>query len=256
MTLLGHEDKLDFEFTFTISSVREIPDDKLECYDKLSSDFVKACYEGNEAKVDRMLKNNICMLNTKAACGMNGFMIACRKGFTEIVSLILKSVVKMGCHEGMFDVNDTGTEQDITGFTMAILEGHIEVVKVIAEQKPFKGFEFSFNWQDGEDGHTPLMHACKNGKKDIVNYFLKFAKSKKKVDFDLNQEDIHGNTAFHLACLNKHEEIVDLIIQSADKLKIQLDLKNEDEQTGYDLFPEKFEEQSAPGPSKKPRTDA
>ena len=172
------------------------------------------------------------------------------------ITLCLDGLLQMGYHEGMFDVNDTGTEQDITGFTMAILEGHIEVVKVIMEQKPFRGFEVSLNWRDGKDGHTPLQHACKNGKKDIVNYFLKFAKSKKKVDFDLNQEDADGNTAFHLACLNKHEEIVDLIIQSADKLKIQLDLKNENEQTGYDLFPEKFEEQSAPGPSKKPRTDA
>ena len=62
-----------------------------------------------------------------------------------------------------------------------------------------------------------------------------------------------------LACLNKKEDIVDLIIRSADKLKIELDLKNDDGKTGYDLFPDNFEEDNTPGrpgPSKKLRLEA
>ena len=68
-------------------------EDKLKCYDSVCSEFVKACHEGNEAKVDRMLKDNIkdLDLRKRADCGMNGFMIACLKGHVGMVSLFLKN---------------------------------------------------------------------------------------------------------------------------------------------------------------------
>ena len=67
-----------------------------------------------------------------------------------------------------------------------------------------------------------------------------------------------GNTAFHYACQAKKEDVVDLIIGSAERLKIELQLKNNDGitgliLTGYDHWPEKFE---CPRTSKKPRLEA
>ena len=57
-----------------------------------------ACYDGNEAKIDRMLKNNNAVqkkINMPASCGMNGFMIACCKGYAEVVSLFLKNASRL-----------------------------------------------------------------------------------------------------------------------------------------------------------------
>ena len=222
------DDKLDFKVTFKISSVSEIPMEKLECryHNHETSEFNQACYEGNEAKVDRLLKVKDLDLKTFAECEMNGFMIACRKGFTEIVSLVLKYVAKMNNRENrdkLLDINGLGGRgMNLSGLTMAILEGHIEIVKMITQQE---AFQVDLNSVEGEDGHSPFMYACKKGMKDIVKYLLQLAEFKTKEKFDLNRTDSYGNTAFHLACLNKKEDIVDLIIRSADKLKIELDFK-------------------------------
>ena len=65
---------------FKISSASEIPMENLELrYQNYeTSEFNQACYEGNEAKVDRLLKDGIkdgLDLKTFAECDMNGFMI-------------------------------------------------------------------------------------------------------------------------------------------------------------------------------------
>ena len=149
-----------------------------------TSEFNQACYEGNEAKVDRLLKDGIkdgLDLKTFAECDMNGFMIACRKGFTEIVSLVLKYAAKMNNRDEdddawLLDINDQGgSRMDLSGLTMAILEGHTEIVKIITQQE---AFQVDLNSVEGEDGHSPFMYACKKGMKDIVRYFLQLAESK------------------------------------------------------------------------------
>ena len=105
------------------------------------------------------------------------------------------------------------------------------------------------------DYKTPFMHACQNGLTEIVAYFLKLAESKKS-DFDLNATAENENTAFHYACHAQKEDVVDLIIASAEKLKIDLHLMNDDGITGYDHWPEKFESYTLPETSKKPRQTA
>ena len=105
------------------------------------------------------------------------------------------------------------------------------------------------------DYKTPFMHACQNGLTEIVAYFLKLAESKKS-DFDLNATAENENTAFHYACHAQKEDVVDLIIASAEKLKIDLHLMNDDGITGYDHWPEKFESYTLPGTSEKPRQTA
>ena len=100
--------------------------------------------------------------------------------------------------------------------------------------------------------NTPFMHACQSASKEIVAYFLKFAESKKSDKFNLNARDKNGNTAFHFACINKNEDIVNLIKDAAAKLKIELDLQNNQGKTGYALWPDKSED---PETSKRPRLD-
>ena len=133
---------------------------------------------------------------------------------------------------------------------MAVLEGNLEIVKLLTQEK---SINIDLNTKDAAYSKTPFMHACQNGFIDIVAYFLKLAESTKSKDFDLNAMADNGNTAFHYACQAEKEDVVDLIIGSAERLKIELQLKNNDGITGYDQWPEKF---GCPGTSKKPKLEA
>ena len=237
-----------FSFSIIISSLTMVSEKGQSCFDSDCTDFFTACHDGNEAKVDRMMKDNNEVkkkINLLAHCGMNGFMIACRKGYAEMVSLFLKKASAM-----QLDVNAKDKKNGQTALTMAVLEGNLEIVKLLTQEK---SINIDLNTKDAAYSKTPFMHACQNGFIDIVAYFLKLAESAKSKDFDLNATADNGNTAFHYACQAKKEDVVDLIIGSAERLKIELQLKNNDGITGYDHWPEKF---GCPGSSKKPRLEA
>ena len=260
--LLSDDTNISFEWNTRIFSSNEIPPSDLRCYESNNSQFVEACHEGNEAKVDQLLKSAFLNLNVVALCGMNGFMIACKKGFARIVSLIMKYVSERAIEfepeiTSAF-VNAKHQKNGQSALTLAVLEGHLEVVKILTEENEF--FKVDFNAKDGDRLATPFMYACQSGFKEIVSHLLKLAETRKKKIFDLHARDKNQNTAFHYACSGKFEDIVDLIIGFADKLEIPLDLKNNDGKTGYDLWPEKFEEMvvsNRPGPlcSKRPRVE-
>ena len=248
--LVSDEDDnvVSFVYGVTISSTVDINIEDLECHehDQDCTDFVVACHQGNEAKVAHMLKNNPKVrkkINTMATCGMNGFMIACRKGFLEIVSLFLKNAWELE-----LDVNAKDKKKGLSGLTMAVMEGNLEIVKLLTKNK---SIEIDLNTMDGAYFETPLMYACTYGFQDIVAYFLKLAESKKSHEFNLNAADKYGNTAFHHACISENEDIVELIIESAGKLKIELEAKNNEEKTGYDLWPDKLGNDNFSKTSKK-----
>ena len=242
------EKKLLFRFAVFIGSSSYIERDDLTVRDADCTEFVLACDDGNEAKVDRMLKDNTEVqrkINDKAQCGMNGFMIACRKGYTEIVSMFLKKATALD-----LDITAEDHKNGQTGLTMAVLGGHLEIVKLLTKEP---SINVNLNTSDDKLWRTPFMYACQLGFKDIVAYFLKLAESKKRDSFDLNKTDGHKNTAFHLACLYERDCVVDLIMDSIEKLKIDTTLKNQDGKTGFDLWPDKFEDENAPRPAKRPR---
>ena len=185
-------------------------------------------------------------VNMLAACGMNGVVIACRKGYAEMVSLFLKKASTL-----QLTVNAKDTKKGQTALTMAVLERNLEIVKLLTQEQ-----SIDLNTTDAAYCKTPFMYACQNGLIEIVAYFLKLAETKKSKDFDLNAKADNGNTAFHYACHAEKEDVVDLIIGSAGKLKIELQLMNNDGITGYDHWPEKFESNISTGISKKPRLEA
>ena len=61
----------------------------------------------------------------------------------------------------------------------------------------------------------------------------------KSLNLDLNKAQKNGMTAFHTACNNKHEEIVDYLIANSEEFGINL-LAEVNGYTGYHLWPEKF----------------
>ena len=199
--------------------------------------------------IDRLLKNNTEVrkkINMTANCGMNGFMIACRKGYAEVVSLFLQKA-SHPLLEWDFNLKDGKRGQ--TGLTMAVIEGHLEIVKLLTQRE--LPIDVNVNTTD-DFSKTPFMYACQNGFKDIVVHFLKMAESRKE-DFDLNAVDNLGNTAFHYACQAKKVKVVDLIVKSADRLKIELDVNNKEGKTGRDFWPKMFEYANVPLPAKRRR---
>ena len=68
-------------------------------------------------------------------------------------------------------------------------------------------------------------------------------------DFDIffGITGLTGQTGFHSACEQKHDELVDWMISSKgrwEKFGIRLESLDNEGRTGYDLWPEKFKEKS------------
>ena len=229
-------------FEIMISSSTHMDRDELIYQERNNdlSNFIKACHDGNEAKVDRMLKNNGEVqkkLNNFTACGMNGLMIACRRGCAEVVNLILKKAREL---ELNVNVNAKDKKKGQTALTMAVLEGNLEIVKILTQEPSFK---VDFNTADAAYSKTPLIYACQFGFTDIAKYLLEsFESETLNGPFDLNAADDNGNTALHHASLCQNEDIVDLILEAAERMEIDVELKNNDGKTGSDLWPDKFEE--------------
>jgi ankyrin repeat protein len=60
-------------------------------------------------------------------------------------------------------------------------------------------------------------------------------KKSSELKIDLNIKDNNGNTALHIACLNGHSEIVEIIIKNSSELKIDLNSKEEGGWTAFHL---------------------
>ena len=58
---------------------------------------------------------------------------------------------------------------------------------------------------DGDDGWTPFMWACWNGRKDVVKLFLEHSEK-----IDLNARDKFGETAFMIAWECERKDVVKL----------------------------------------------
>ena len=98
----------------------------------------------------------------------------------------------------------------------ATKQGHTDCVELLLNRQ-----RIDVNLKD-ETGDTAFIFACMKGHTDIVKLFLEEAAYR---DIDFNAE---GSTksAYTWAVFNQHEEIVNLLKENSEKLKIDLSLKN------------------------------
>ena len=73
-------------------------------------------------------------------------------------------------------------------------------------------------------GNEDFQSACKNGDSKSVDMFLQ---NLAKYRIDLNSKDENGCTAFDLALKNRHVEIMFTLIQKSAENSIQLEIKDE-----------------------------
>ena len=214
------DDKFDFEVT-----------------DGKSSDFLVACRDGNIEWVAKLLlekrQSKQINFNARDLTGMTGFMHACHNGHANVVTHLLR--------DKRLDVNlvDDG---GISGLNHACMKGHADIVEVLLYSPHIT--------PNGEDRTTPFMNACFFGQINVAKKIIEFVENHQ---WNLRISTLwayseHGDTAFHYACRSKCEELVDWMIASKEKMErfgILFEAKNNEGQTGYDLWPEKFKDNSS-----------
>jgi len=105
-------------------------------------------------------------------------------------------------------------------FAMDLIKNNIEL-------------ELKLNQRSIDDAkRTPLMKACELGKTEIVQALLDKAKNNQDIAVNAH-ESKYEYSAWHFACKNGHQKIVDLLIQNAKYLQINLNIRANYNWTGF-----------------------
>ena len=98
--------------------------------------------------------------------------------------------------------------------------------------------DIAINAKSMQGGFTAFNYACYWGLTDVVAIMLEMAQ---EVKIDLNARDNLKRSGFILACRNKHSEVINLIMAKAESLQIDLHCKDDDGKSGFDYYPEHFQ---------------
>ena len=113
---------------------------------------------------------------------------AARCGYTEIIKILVSAA-----NVNPNVVNDYG----YTAFDLAIMNGHLEIVKILA---PFTE-NVNFSQSKQADGYTPILEAAFHGYIDIIKYLTSLTKN-------VNVPDDIGRTPLDVAKQHGHDEVV------------------------------------------------
>jgi ankyrin repeat protein len=131
---------------------------------------------------------------TDADDGTTPLYIACYKGHTEVVAMLL-------AHDAI-DVNQATTGEGDTPLYIACRHGHAELVAMLLARDGV-----DVNQARTDDGNTPLCVACDEGRTDIVTMLLA------RDEIDANKERIHdGATPLVIACKQGRAAIVEMLL--------------------------------------------
>lgn len=162
-------------------------------------EFVGDCLEGFK-------------MNARDINGWTALHMACDKGFTRIVEMLLKFNVKTevvdktgclpmhyACRNGNMQIikaliraGSNVSHQDKKGFTplhYAVTSNKLLVVKKLLKRLNAEELNRTSNI-----GETALVSAAVNGKREILALFLRHPSS------NVNAQDKNGNTVYHLCC--------------------------------------------------------
>jgi len=108
---------------------------------------------------------------------------------------------------------------------MAVKYGHVKILKAILKRCP-DALELL-----DRDNQNVLHVAAKNGKLEVLKFFLRCCKDKNKEKL-INEEDANGNTPLHLATKNWHPKVVSMLTWDN---RVDLKTLNHDGVTALDI---------------------
>ena len=163
--------------------------------------LIYSCKVGNTEMVQLMIetakaKNQDWTLETSKENGLTLAMLACQKGQTEVVKLLMNQNLN-------WNMKDPYGK---TAFMFASSNNHLVIIQLILHQAQNK----SIDWNAKDlSGRTAFMWACFNGQKQVVETILKHSNFH---EINLNDQDFIGRTPFMLACHNGQTDVVQLLI--------------------------------------------
>lgn len=183
----------------------------------------KACFDGNEKKIEELLMQSNVDINAQAGLFGTSLCVASFKGHTSIVKRLLNA----GANP------DTNGISNTPALRVALMMNRMDIAWSLLEKKA------NPNIMDRWYG-TPLHEAAMAGQSDTVNLLLKFSAKPnlrgglfgfpllasawmgdvKSVEFLLREGAFldaqeEGKTAFYLAQVQGHDEIVKMLYQNA-----------------------------------------
>ncbi|XP_071142400.1 serine/threonine-protein phosphatase 6 regulatory ankyrin repeat subunit B-like isoform X2 [Mytilus edulis] len=127
------------------------------------------------------------LINIKDDNGINSFIIACLRGYDELVDFLISVGADVDGRVGFF-----------TPLTAACHGGHLNTVEIL-----LKG---GSNIDDANtQGETPLYTACVGGYYNLVNLLI-------EKEADINKQNKFSRTPLHASCMLGHATIVSILI--------------------------------------------
>ena len=171
--------------------------------------------------------------------GLTPFLVACRYGRVKIAEILMKK-----CDELKIDLSKTNSNRS-TAFHFVCIGGNYELAELI--MKNSDGLKININ-EKNKFSKTAFSYACQHGHLEIVEMLMKNSESMNirssingyhlacrngqknivKIMIDkpellkLDLQEYGGNTGFHIACRRGHASIVKMLIDKAEFLKLDL----------------------------------
>ncbi|XP_063405863.1 serine/threonine-protein phosphatase 6 regulatory ankyrin repeat subunit A-like [Mytilus trossulus] len=127
------------------------------------------------------------LINIKDDNGINSFIIACLRGYDELVDFFISVGADVDGQIGFF-----------TPLTAACHDGHLKTVEIL-----LKGGSNIDN--ANSQGETPLYTACVGGHYSLVQLLI-------EKDADINKQNKYSRTPLYTSCMLDHATIVSLLI--------------------------------------------
>ena len=170
-----------------------------------------ACKKGYTDIVRELLTRNDIDVNLKNKYNNTALILACQNGYTEIVRLLLT--------KNDIDVNLKNKNND-TALFLACYKGYTDIVRELLTRN-----DININEQIS-NGWTVLMFACNNGYTEIVRELLT------RNDININEQNNIGWTALMIACKKRYIEIVRELLNRND---ININEQNNIGRTALDI---------------------
>ena len=197
--------------------------------------FHLACQNGHSDIAEMMMNNSSKLeinLNIKDKQGRTAFHLACIEGHSKIAEMIIKKSSKL-----KIDLS-TKDNEDSTAFHLACFHGQLEVAKLIMENSS----RLKIDWNGKKISDTTAFQlVCLEGHLKIAELIIN---NSAKLKIDLNMKGGNdGSTAFHLACVGgdsaikmiNSARVVEMLIEQSECHKIDLTVKDEYGQNGYQV---------------------